>query len=630
VIFTALSTAAGLLGQSSSTTSTSTGCTVSPGGRSVHGLCQDPSSLHISVAYSAVVPLIILSAGALVLLAVAAVLPKRSRPGLYPVLSTAVGGVALVGSVWQWYNVPTKNTTLIGGQVFFDHFAVFFSILISIAVILSSISSDSYLRREGLDGVEAYVLMLMSATGAVVMVEAASLIMLFLGLEIMSIALYVLAAYHRRRAQSGEAGLKYFLLGSFSSALFLYGVALVYGATGSTSLDLIGQYLASNVLSNYGILLGGMGLLIVGLGFKVAAVPFHFWTPDVYQGAPTPFTGYMAAVAKAAGFAGLLRVLNQGLISQQTDWRPIIWVLAVLTLAVGSVVAIASRDLKRMLAYSSISQAGYVLVGVEAASNMGTSAALFYLFTYMFIVIGSFAVVDCIQGEGEARRDLGALRGLSRRQPLLAAAMLILLLAQAGVPFTSGFLGKFYVIQASVDKGQYYLAVIAMLAAAVAAFFYLRVALLMYSSAAPAASSSAGAAGGGGAAGSAGGGSARRGGTPAQVEAPVPVGAGPGPSSGGSGLDVEREADVFGAGLKPIPSLDGSEPAGAAGMAGVAGIAPSLAGAAGVVPLEAPPSEAPYVSSTNALVIFVTVAFTIAAGVSSFAVDFAKAALTAF
>ena len=499
------------------------------------------------------------------LLAVSAVVPKRTWPGIYPLLSLATGAASLAGSIWQWFNIPSGTPFLIGGQVAFDHFAALFSMLISIAVMLSSIASVSYLRREDLDGVEAYVLMLMAATGAALMVESASLILLFLGLEIMSIALYVMAAYHRRRSQSGEAGLKYFLLGSFSSAIFLYGVALVYGATGTIQMVQIDQFLKTNILANRGVLLGGMVLLIVGLGFKVAAVPFHFWTPDVYQGSPTPFTGYMAAVAKAAGFAGLLRVLVGALGAVQTDWRPIIWILTVLTLVVGSVLAIASRDLKRMFAYSSISQAGYVLVGVQAGTATGTSAALFYLFTYTFIVIGSFAVVDVIQGVGEKRTDLAAVRGLGRRQPLLAAAMLVLLLAQAGVPFTSGFLGKFYVIQAAVDRGQYYLAVIAMVAAAVAAFFYLRVALLMYTSV---------------------------------------------PAAGAVSEDA-LEAGVYSAGLDPIPSLDGTTAVATATF------------------LEAPPAEVTFVPSGVVLVLLISVAFTIAAGVSSFAVDFAKAATSA-
>ncbi len=573
------------------TTGGSSGCQISTGGIKVDGLCSAANSLHISVAYRSILPVIILTVGGLLLLAVSAVLPKRSRPGLYSTLTAGIAVLSLVASIWEWFDVGTKGTVEIGGQVFYDRFSVLFMILISASTVLGALTSDSYLRREGLDGVEAYVLMLMAATGAILMAEAGSLIMLFLGLEIMSIALYVMAAYHRRRTQSGEAGLKYFILGSFSSALFLYGIALVYGSTGSTQFVQIGSYLTTNVLANNGVLLAGMALLIVGLGFKVAAVPFHFWAPDVYQGSPTPFTGYMAGVAKAAGFAGLLRVLTQALITQQANWRPIIWLMAVLTLVVGSVLAIAQKDLKRMLAYSSISQAGYVLVGLQAASKTGTSGALFYLFTYTFIVIGTFAVLQVIQGAGEARNDLASIRGLGRRQPLLAAAMLVLLLAQAGVPFTSGFLAKFYVVQASVERGQYWLAVIAMLAAAIAAFFYLRVALLMYSG--PEAGEAAGGihAAGGGAAGG------------RTTSAGSGLLAGDGATS--TGESDGFGAGVFGAGLQPVATLDGPN---------------------AVAVLDAPPAAVAPVPAVVAAVLIVTVAFTIAAGVSSFAIDFAKAA----
>ncbi|HEX6394834.1 MAG TPA: NADH-quinone oxidoreductase subunit N [Acidimicrobiales bacterium] len=454
---------------------------INPDGARYSSLCTANNSLRIPIAYRSILPVLILAIGALVLLMVSAVLPKRSWPGLYPGLTVIIGGAGAIASAWQWSDVGNHHGQLaIGQQILYDRFSVFFLLLISIAVILGALISDSYLRREGLDGVEAYVLMLMAGVGAMLMAESAGLIMLFLGLEIMSIAFYVMAAYHRRRTQSGEAGFKYFILGSFSSAIFLYGVALVYGATGSTQFAEIAAYLSRDVLTHTGVLLAGMALIIVGLGFKVAAVPFHFWTPDVYQGSPTPFTGYMAAVAKAAGFAGLVRVLMGALPTQATNWRPIIWFIAVLTLIIGSVVAIAQRDLKRMLAYSSISQAGYVLVGLQSATATGTASVLFYLFTYVFIIAGSFAVVGVIQGRGEARNDLGAIRGVARRQPILAGAMLVFLLAQAGIPLTSGFLGKFYVIQASVQAGQYPLAIIAMLAAAIAAFFYLRIALLMY------------------------------------------------------------------------------------------------------------------------------------------------------
>lgn len=585
-----------LLGQ----TSPPGNCTISPGGVKVTGLCTEAGSLHIPVAYRSIIPVLVLIIGSLVMLGVSAVLPKRSRPGLWPALTVIVGVCSLAGAVWQWYDLSGQGSAqvTIGGQIFYDRFSVLFMILVSISVILGAVAADSYLRREGLDGIEAYVLMLMSAIGAMLMAQSGSLIMLFLGLEIMSIALYVMAAYHRRRTQSGEAGLKYFLLGSFSSALFLYGVALIYGATGSVEFVLIGNFLTTNVLANGGVLLGGMALVIVGLGFKVAAVPFHYWTPDVYQGSPTPFTGYMAAVAKAAGFAGLLRVLTQALRTQQADWRPAIWLIAVLTLIVGSVLAIAQKDLKRMMAYSSISQAGYVLVGLQAASATGTSGALFYLFTYTFIIIGTFAVIAVLQGRGEVRNDLGVIRGLGRRQPVLAGLMLVFLLAQAGVPFTSGFLAKFYVIQASVQQGQYWLAIIAMLAAAIAAFFYLRIALLMYSTEEErdVVEPSAASPNGGGA-------------RPLPAPAvPAPAGVAATAGSGPAELGGGGEPGVFDAGLQPIAAFDTET----------------------TLTIEAPPTARAPVPLSVGVLLFVCAAFTIAAGVSSFAIDFARQATTLF
>ena len=569
--------AAGLLGQSSSGSS---GCTIAPGGARVIGLCVADNSLRIPVAYRSILPILVVAIGALLLLLLSAVLPKRRRPGLYPLLTAIIGVLAAVAAGWQWADVGNHNAQLtIGQQIIYDRFSVFFMLMIAIATALSALVADKYLRTEGLESVEAYVLMLMASTGAMLMAASGGLIMLFLGLEIMSIALYVMAAFHRRRVQSGEAGFKYFILGSFSSAIFLYGIALIYGSTGSTQFIEIATFLARNSIPNSGVLLAGMGLLIVGLGFKVAAVPFHFWTPDVYQGSPTPFTGYMAAVAKAAGFAGLLRVLVGALPSQQANWRPIIWVIAVLTLLVGSVLALAQKDLKRMLAYSSISQAGYVLVGVQAASNSGTAGALFYLFTYTFIIIGSFAVVTLIEGPGEARTDLGAIRGLARRRALLAGAMLVFLLAQAGVPFTSGFLAKFYVISAAVQRGQYSLAIIAMLAAAVAAFFYLRVALLMYSS------------------------------------DPATEGEGETPILGVEGPEGDR---ALTAGLQPIASLD-SPPA----------TAPAATTPAPVT-LEAPSDEPIAIPVYMGLVLAVCVAFTIFAGVSSPIITLARQATMLF
>ena len=488
------------------TTTTTVPCTVSPTG-AVQGLCTTAHSLKLPVQYRYLMPELILIGGALLILVVAALIPKRTRRGLWMLLTVLVGLASFAWASWNWHATQTgKSGLIVGSALVFDGFTVFFAVLVSSAVVVAALAADSYLRREGLDGPEFYVLALLSASGAMIMAAANDLIVVFLGLEILSLALYILAAYHRRRVESGEASMKYFILGAFSSAVFLYGAALTYGATGTTRLSEIALFLAKTHVPK-SVLMAGVVLLIVGLGFKVAAVPFHTWTPDVYQGSPTPATGFMAAVAKAGGFAALIRVMMAAFPTQSVDWRPVIWVLAALTLLVGSVLAIVQTDIKRMLAYSSISHAGYVLIGLQAASASGTAGALFYLMAYSFMVLGSFAVVSVVSGRGEARNDLGGFRGLASRRPGLALTFTVLLLSQAGVPFTSGFLAKFYVVSSAVGQHQYVLAVLAMLAAAVAAFFYLRVAIFMYSplpteeevAAARAASSGAGAGADGGA-----------------------------------------------------------------------------------------------------------------------------------
>jgi NADH-quinone oxidoreductase subunit N len=459
----------------------STGCSISTLGK-VTGLCVTKGSISIPVSYRAILPLIVLFGGALVVLVLVAVLPKRRYPGLWAGVTVLTGLATLIDGLFQWANLDkSANVSItLGGQIIYDHFSAFFVILFGSATVLGALVTDGYLQRENLDGPEPYVLMMVCSAGAVLMAQAGGLISLFLGLEVLSISLYTLSGYNHRRAASGEAALKYFILGSFSSAIFIYGAALVYGATGSTQYAQIFTFLTSNVLIHNGVLLAGMGLLIVGLGFKVASVPFHFWAPDVYQGAPTPFVGYMAAVAKAAGFAGLVRVLMLAFPTEVSNWRPIIWVLATASVLLGAVLALVQSDLKRMLAYSSVSQAGYVLIGLQDGTSAGVQAVCFYVFTYAFMVIGTFAIVQILQGRGEARNDLSAARGLSARSPWLATAMLVLLLGQAGIPLTSGFLAKWLVIEAVVSKGQYALGIIGMLGAAIAAFPYLRVALLMY------------------------------------------------------------------------------------------------------------------------------------------------------
>ena len=322
---------------------------------------------------------------------------------------------------------------------------------------------------------------MVSASGAMIMGAANDLIVIFLGLEVLSIALYVLAAFNHKRAESGEAALKYFVLGGFSSAIFLYGIALTYGTIGTTNLVGIADYLSRNVIVHNGVLLAGLGLLLVGFGFKIAAVPFHQWSPDVYEGSPSPVSGFMAAVAKAGAFAALLRVFVTSFPTVRSDWEPIVWVLALLSLVVGAVVALSQRDVKRMMAYSSINHVGFILLGVGAASARGVSASLYYIFTYMFLVIGSFAVITVVAGPGDTRSSITDYRGLAKRQPFLALAFAVLLLGQAGAPFTTGFLAKLGVIEASVAHQGYTLAAIAMASGAVAAFFYLRLAVTMFS-----------------------------------------------------------------------------------------------------------------------------------------------------
>ncbi len=447
----------------------------------LHVLAQVAEFQTPPIEWYAVVPELILVGGALLLMVVAALAPKPLPRGTYVWATVAIAAATLLDASVLWSDVQHSGpTSVIAGALGLDGFSVFFIVVTCIALILGSLFADSQLRRSGITGCEPYVLMLLSATGAIVMASANDLIVLFLGLETLSIALYVLAASDLRRRESQEAAIKYFVLGGMSSAFLLYGIAFVYGATGSTNLAAIQDFLSKNVLLENGLMLAGLALLLVGLGFKVAAVPFHSWVPDVYQGSPTPITGFMASAAKAAAFAALLRVFVVAFDAYKYDWKPVVWVLAVLSMVVGSVLAIIQTDVKRMLAYSSISHAGFILVGVQAASAQGTAAALFYLLAYTFMVIGSFAIVALVGPGSDGTHDISTFRGLSRRRPALAFAFTVFLLAQAGVPLTSGFFAKFYVIEAAVDSKSYALGVIAMVSAVIAAFLYLRLIVAMY------------------------------------------------------------------------------------------------------------------------------------------------------
>jgi NADH-quinone oxidoreductase subunit N len=440
----------------------------------------------VDVTWSAVAPVLVLVGGALLLLAAASLSNRRTGRGIYALFTTIVAGVAIGTALPLWQRVQDIERgpfSTLDEAVGVDGFSVFATITICVAVILAALLFDGWLRREEMEGPEPYALLLLSASGGVMMASANDLIVMFLGLEILSIAVYVLAAMHLRKVTSQEAGVKYFVLGAFSSAFFLYGIALVYGGTGTTNLVEISAFFSTTVLAQNGLVLAGLALLLVGFSFKVAAVPFHFWTPDVYQAAPSPSVAWMASGVKVAGFAGLLRVFYLAFGTYSVDWQPIVYVVAAITMVVGSVLAIVQTDVKRMLAYSSINHAGFILVAVQAASELGVEATLFYLAAYTFMVAGSFGIIAVVSRKGDIGNSLDDYRGLSRDRPVLAFAFAVLLFAQAGVPLTSGFFAKFYVINAAIDAGSTWLAVIAMVTAVIAAFVYLRIIVSMYMSA---------------------------------------------------------------------------------------------------------------------------------------------------
>jgi len=444
------------------------------------------------IEWMAISPLLILLGAALAMLVGAVLTPAWPRR-FYALFTAAAAAAAIVMTVIEWHRHRAPRL-IIAQSMRIDNFTLWLVIIVVGAALLSTLVTDDYLEREQLTAhaPEVYALYLLSSIGAIVMGAANDLIVLFLGLEILSIALYVLAASHRRRQQSREAALKYFILGSVASATFLYGVALIYGGSGSTNFSEIVTSFNSliPVDRSEAMTLAGIALLMVGMSFKVAAAPFHFWAPDVYEGAPTPVSGFMASAAKAAGFAALMRVLFYAVPQFRDDFRPVIWVLAVATVFIGSVMAVVQTNVKRMLAFSSVSHAGFILVGVEAAAHAagspaqadGVLSALNYLLLYSVLVIGSFAVVAVVGRKGDDATDLNGFRGLGRSHPALALAFTVLLIAQAGVPLTTGFVAKFGVISAAVDAHSYALAIIAMLAAVIAAFLYLRIMVSMWAS----------------------------------------------------------------------------------------------------------------------------------------------------
>ena len=429
-----------------------------------------------NVNLQAIMPSLVLCVFGLVLLMVSVFSPrgKTTHVAWLSILALVVTGlVSLAG-----WNNPQAG---FAGSVVLDNFATFFSITCLIAAGLTILMSDDYLQREGYPVSEYYPLILFSTAGAMWMASGTDLMTIFLGLEVLSVSLYVLAGFFRGQNKSNEAGLKYFFLGAFSTGFLLYGVALLYGVTGTTKLAGIAEFVRTTegVSTDLMFIAGGL-LLLTGFLFKVAAAPFHMWTPDVYEGAPTPITAFMSAGAKAAAFAALMRVTIVGLEGMQADLTALFWVLAVLTMTIGNFIALSQKDVKRMLAYSSISHAGYALVGLVAWSEIGFSGILFYMLVYTFMNMGAFAVLVLVGKQGEENLTLDGLSGLGYKKPFLGIALCIFLFSLMGLPPTAGFTAKFYIFAAAVDSGYIWLAVIGVLNSAVSLYYYLRVMVQMY------------------------------------------------------------------------------------------------------------------------------------------------------
>ena len=394
-----------------------------------------------------------------------------------------LGWMTIVGSgIALWVSIQMHQAGTVGTQfneMFkVDNFSLFFNIIFLVSTILVTLISMSYLGRDDRKQGPYYLLILLATLGMMLMAAGNELIIVFLGLELMSLSLYVLAGYFRESPASSEAGMKYLLLGAFASAFFLYGIALIYGGAGTTNVPAIAEAITAPNKSP--LLLAGMFLLIVGFGFKVAIVPFHQWAPDVYEGAPTTIAAFISAGPKAAGFAAFLRIFMEALPSLQVEWSGVVIVLAMLTMTVGNVIAIAQTNIKRMLAYSSIAHAGYVLIGLAAANNDGISSAMLYLLVYCVMNIGAFGAVILAKTEDGESLMISDYAGLGLRKPLLAMFMTIMLLSLAGFPPTAGFVGKFYIFKSAVQAGHIWLVIVGAINTAISAFYYLRVVVTMY------------------------------------------------------------------------------------------------------------------------------------------------------
>ncbi len=435
----------------------------------------------------AVSPMLIVIVTAMLVLMVDLALP-RDRKSWCVIVSLAGLVVAVCSCAFLWDKSGASLTTGFNGTVVADDFALAFQAILVVVAALSVLLSEKYIQQKGINYGEYYALLLFSTSGAMLMATSRELITIFIGLEVLSIALYILSGFARTEARSEESAMKYFLLGSFSSAFFLYGIALVYGGTGTTRLDTLTTVPIASLTSSYAV--AGFALLLIGLAFKAAIVPFHSWTPDVYEGAPTSVTAFMSAGAKCGAFAALVRVAIV-LLPLSSIFHDVLWVLAILTMVVGNFVAIVQTNIKRMLAYSSIAHAGYILVGLLAGSSAAASlnptirteayaGILFYILAYTFMNLGAFGVLILLARRGDELNNIEDLQGLAQSQPWAAALMALFMFSLAGVPPAAGFFGKFYVFIAAVHAQQYGLAVTGLVASVVGAAYYLRIVYTMY------------------------------------------------------------------------------------------------------------------------------------------------------
>ncbi len=422
-----------------------------------------------------IVPVLILFTAGVVILLLDAFSPLGRKGKL--------GGVAITGAVFALaalVKVPITGRPLFHDMVVWDPFSVFLSAVILLGVLLVLLLSLDSLKRDGVDTGEYHALVLFAGTGMILMIQAIHFIMVFLGLEILSIAIYVLVGMPRHLKRANEAALKYVLLGGFASGFFLYGLTFLYGATGSLSMQGIGAFLGKGERVFNAYVLFGSALVLTGFAFKLALVPFHLWTPDVYEGAPTSITAFMAVGVKAAVFAALIRTFWDALPAVHPHWDTILWILAALTMTVGNLMALTQESVKRMLAFSSIAHAGYLLVAFVANSEEGMTALLVYLLAYTVMNVGAFGVMVVVQQRHPVGEWIQDFRGLGFRAPLLGAAMALFLFSLAGIPPTAGFIGKFLVFSAAIQSGKTWLVIVAVINSVVAAYYYLRVVISLY------------------------------------------------------------------------------------------------------------------------------------------------------